>query len=239
MNRRIYSAEAVILAGGAGNRMGKEYENEQKCLLPIDGEPILGQVLESLSKGLGSAAITICTSHKSAEVYDFVQKNTPKGLDVSFLSDDGISKTTHLYRATKGMTRGSFLGTAGDIVVDPSVYADTYEAIANNSDSIASIAMSPELAEADTHALGKIMGGKAIELTWPPSIMPDKDHLRDMTVWGMNQRFYEYADGHPELGAFPQLLHHAISEGEDIPGVAHIGRWVHVAYPQDLAKTMQ
>jgi len=217
--------------------MGSEYRNEQKCLLEIDGQPILKQVLGALAIAFSRADVTILTSHKSQEVHDFVRKNTPKGLTVEFMDDNGHSNSTYLYKSTRGLTRGTFVGTAGDIVVEPHIYSEVRDAAAN-SDAIAAVAMATDVTQVDTHALGKIKDGLLTELSWPPPTVPDEDHLRDMTVWGINQSFYEYADQNPDRKAFPQLIIRALEEEMDAPAVLYEGQWVHVGYPHDLNKSM-
>lgn len=234
---RQFEAEAVILAGGTGSRLGASGEGRQKCLMPIDGKPILGHVLGSLSLAFESANVTLCVSYKADEVYEYVKNNRPSNIEVDFLEDEGHSKTAKLFLGTRGLTSGPFLATAGDLVVRPELYRETFDLV-KGGDVFASAALSPELDEADTHALGRISMGRVTELILPSPACANEDQLRDMTVWGMTQDFYEYAESHPHIGAVPNLLNTAISEGKIVAGHLYEDKWVHVAYPEDLSKSM-
>ena len=55
---------AVILAAGSGMRMGKYGENLPKCMLPINGKPIIEWQIERL-KGIGLSDIIIITGYKA------------------------------------------------------------------------------------------------------------------------------------------------------------------------------
>jgi L-glutamine-phosphate cytidylyltransferase len=58
---------AVILAAGSGMRMGKYGEDLPKCMLPINGKPIIEWQIERL-KGIGLSDITIITGYKAETI---------------------------------------------------------------------------------------------------------------------------------------------------------------------------
>jgi choline kinase len=58
---------AVILAAGSGMRMGKYGEDLPKCMLPINGKPIIEWQLERLN-GIGLSDIIIITGYKAEKI---------------------------------------------------------------------------------------------------------------------------------------------------------------------------
>ena len=58
---------AVILAAGSGVRMGKYGKNLPKCMLPINGKPIIEWQIEKL-KGIGISDISIITGYKAETI---------------------------------------------------------------------------------------------------------------------------------------------------------------------------
>lgn len=64
--------EVIILAGGQGSRLGELGRETQKCLLPIDGMPMLGHILDSLIDAFGSIDLKVAVSYKSDQVKRFV-----------------------------------------------------------------------------------------------------------------------------------------------------------------------
>lgn len=231
-------SEVVILAGGAGVRLGKSANGQQKCLLPIDGKPVLGHVLDGLSEALGAINVIVSVSYKAADVCDFVKKHAPRSMKADFMYDDGGSRLAQIVAATKGKTAGSFLVVAGDIVTEPWIFREVYESV-NKPGVLASTAVSSKLDEVDTHALCKVTPlGQVIEVLSPPPTDPPSGYLREMTIRGFSQRFYEYADRYPKQPGVPQLFQEAINDGEIINGVMYERPWIHIGYPDDLKKSM-
>ncbi len=237
MIKEFFSAEAIVFAGGPGIRMGDLTKNYQKCLLLIDGKPILGHVLDALSKALGSTKVTICVSYRANDVRSYVNTNTPGGMLVDYLFDEGDSKTAVIYRSLKQRVHGPSIGSAGDIIVDPSAYKKGYERLLEGG-VFASVVLSPRLDEAKTHAVGKISEGRVTEFRYPGPINLDADYLRDLNIWGINEDFYGFADRNLHIQTVSRLLQEAVTNQRYVAGTLYQERWVHVAYPEDLNKTI-
>jgi NDP-sugar pyrophosphorylase family protein len=232
------TVQAVILAGGFGRRMGIITENTQKCLLPIDGKPILGHIFDSLLEAFGSVNVLMCVSFKADDVKEFVDKNKPNKMFVSYIWDSGYSRTADLYRGIEDHISGPFIGISGDMIVLSDAYKSGFEKFETER-MFASVTLSPKLNEANSHAVGKIKNNQLISLILPAPEKLDSDHLRDMTVWCLDDRYYIFARKYPEIGAMPKLLQKAIEEGKYIVGNVYNGKWIHIGYPNDLSKIMR
>lgn len=232
------TSQAIILAGGLGKRMGSVTENTQKCLLPIDGKPILSHVLESLSEAFGSVNVLMCVSFKANEVKEFVDRNKPNKMTVDYLWDNGISKTADIYRGVEGHISGPFIGISGDMIARPEAYKSGLEKFESEK-AFASVTLSPKLDEIDSHAVGKVEGNRLLFLALPAPEILDSDHLRDMTIWCLDDRYYAFAKQYPEIGAMPRLFQKAIENGVYITGDVYRGKWIHIGYSGDLSKSMK
>ena len=62
---------AVVLAGGRGARMGEATNEMQKCMLPVEGQPVLQHILDNVQLAFGSANIVIATGHQGASVREY------------------------------------------------------------------------------------------------------------------------------------------------------------------------
>ena len=52
--------QALILAAGMGNRLGKYTKNNTKCMLDINGKTLITRALEALeSNGIGKCVIVV------------------------------------------------------------------------------------------------------------------------------------------------------------------------------------
>jgi mannose-1-phosphate guanylyltransferase len=65
--------KAVLLAAGPGTRLGTLTQKTPKCLLPVDGKPILGWWLETLAR-LGVTEALVNTHHLAAQVEAFASR---------------------------------------------------------------------------------------------------------------------------------------------------------------------
>lgn len=75
----------IILAGGKGSRLAPWVA--PKCLLPINGVPILGRLLTHLENH-GIEDVVICTGYRAKDIREFVLQRKTRLLNVYF-SDAG------------------------------------------------------------------------------------------------------------------------------------------------------
>lgn len=73
---------AVLLVAGLGTRLRPLTDNTPKCLLPIDGMPLLGIWLEKLLAA-GVTEILINTHWLANQVNAYIEQNTPQNLKVT------------------------------------------------------------------------------------------------------------------------------------------------------------
>ena len=64
---------ALVMAGGAGTRLGERTRNTPKPLLPVGGRPILDHVLERLETS-GVATILVSVHYLSEKIEDFLKE---------------------------------------------------------------------------------------------------------------------------------------------------------------------
>jgi NDP-sugar pyrophosphorylase family protein len=62
--------------------------------------------------------------------------------------------------------------------------------------------------------------------------------IDNMTMWGFNQRIFAYMRRYPQLTAMPHILSQALIDKESVVANVYQEHWVHVAYPDDLNKSM-
>jgi len=75
------SMKAVLLVAGLGTRLRPITEHTPKCLVPINGEPLLAIWLKKLVQA-GVTEVLINTHWLAQSVVDFLAANTPQGLKV-------------------------------------------------------------------------------------------------------------------------------------------------------------
>lgn len=117
---------AVILAAGRGARLAPLTDAVPKCLLPVNGRPILDRQLEALRR-CGIEEVTVVTGHAADRV------------DAHLANRPGIGTVRNLRYATTDnlaschAARARFAGEAtvllnGDTLFEPEILADLLEA---------------------------------------------------------------------------------------------------------------
>ena len=78
------TAEAIIIAGGLGTRLGNMTELQQKCLIQVEDKPILGHILDSLVAAFGSVRAIVAVGYLADTVVDYLSKNTQKNVHIVY-----------------------------------------------------------------------------------------------------------------------------------------------------------
>ncbi len=97
--------EGMILAAGAGTRLGSLTDELPKALVQVGGKPLLGWVAESMAKA-GVTRIIINTHHHEASIRTFVQESGPPGVsfvlspepDGPYETGGGLLRAASLFR---------------------------------------------------------------------------------------------------------------------------------------------
>lgn len=143
--------EAILLAGGRGRRMGELTLETQKCLLPIDGKPVLGYVLDSLLLAFGSVDLKIAVNYKAGEVKKFVDNYKSAKISVKYVPhEDGVD-SWGAYFSMKNEVSSPFIGLPGDVITEPRVYEDALINYYSRSVDLI-MSLSPKIDKVDTHA---------------------------------------------------------------------------------------
>lgn len=234
------SVEAIILAGGYGQRMREHTANQQKCLLKIDGQPAIQHVMNALIDAFGSINLIIVTGFQKEQVEKYVNAHKQPNMNVQYVYHTPGSPTWSLYADMRDRIRGVFLGAPGDVIALPEVYQKTLE-LFEKEQVDAAVALSPNLNEAPTHGVGKMQQTKLVELQTPPPKTFDPDHLRSMTIWASKAtiferfRIYEEAAGRSLTG----VLQKALRDRGNLAGYKYMDPWIHLGTVEDLNKKLR
>lgn len=81
--------KALIFAAGLGTRLRPITDTMPKALVPVNGKPLLGHLIEKL-KDNGFTEIVINIHHFPQQIRDYVAENDSFGIDVKF-SDESLA----------------------------------------------------------------------------------------------------------------------------------------------------
>ncbi|MFH1381501.1 MAG: phosphocholine cytidylyltransferase family protein, partial [Chloroflexota bacterium] len=87
--------KAIILAAGIGSRLTPFTEHTPKCLAPINGVPILHNMLTNLSNS-GVEETVIIVGYLKEKIYDSIGASF-NGMKVSYIESDRYANTNNIY----------------------------------------------------------------------------------------------------------------------------------------------
>jgi histidinol-phosphate/aromatic aminotransferase/cobyric acid decarboxylase-like protein/choline kinase len=87
--------QAIILAAGMGNRLGKYTQNNTKCMLSINGKTLAERALDALDNA-GIRKCIFVVGYKKENVISFLG-NRYKNIDIIYVSNDIYDKTNNIY----------------------------------------------------------------------------------------------------------------------------------------------
>lgn len=87
--------QAIILAAGMGKRLGEYTKNNTKCMVPVNGVPLIDRMLGQLSK-LNLQRVVIVVGYEGQQLMDYVGTNY-QGLPVEYVTNPVYDKTNNIY----------------------------------------------------------------------------------------------------------------------------------------------
>tara|TARA_B100000035_G_scaffold72540_1_gene59877 strand:- start:6701 stop:8005 length:1305 start_codon:yes stop_codon:yes gene_type:complete len=110
-------SQAVILAGGRGERLSKLYKNTPKCLVKLYGKPILQYQLEILEREKFSEVI-ILTHHLSEKIEKFISSYNSNSLSIRVIKEDKPLGTAGSLISNLEELQKQFCLVYGDLIFD-------------------------------------------------------------------------------------------------------------------------
>jgi histidinol-phosphate/aromatic aminotransferase/cobyric acid decarboxylase-like protein/GTP:adenosylcobinamide-phosphate guanylyltransferase len=115
--------QSIILAAGCGARMRPLTDHTHKTLLRIDGDTLIGRLLEALQE-CGVRRVLIVTGHEAAQVETHLQDRFP-GLQLRFVRNEQYATTNNIVSLALAFEHVSFdedlLLVEADLVMDVAV----------------------------------------------------------------------------------------------------------------------
>jgi histidinol-phosphate/aromatic aminotransferase/cobyric acid decarboxylase-like protein/choline kinase len=130
--------QAIILAAGMGNRLGKYTKNNTKCMLGINGKTLAERALDALDDA-GIRKCIFVVGYKKENVIAFLG-NRYKNIEITYVSNDVYDKTNNiysLYLAKDYLLQDDTLLLESDLIFENRLISDM---LADNEPSIAAVA---------------------------------------------------------------------------------------------------
>ena len=213
--------QAVILAGGEGQRLRPFTANRPKVMLFIAGKPILQYVVEALAQN-GIRNLVIVIGYRREEVFDYMGSGERFGVDITYATQEKQLGTAHALAQAKDVTEDEFLVLPGDNLIE--------------ADAIAQfVAVKPEavlVKRVDNPArYGVVTIDKGVVKDIAEKPKEAKSNVASTGIYAFTKQIYDFIE--PELD-IPDVLNNMIAQGKQLRAQETDGTWLDVAYPWDI-----
>lgn len=115
--------QAVILAAGMGKRLGEYTKNNTKCMVPVNGTPLIDRTLGQLSK-LELSRVVIVVGYEGKKLMDYLGTERD-GLKIEYVNNPIYDKTNNIYSlalAEKQLQEDDTLLIESDLIFDDGMF---------------------------------------------------------------------------------------------------------------------
>lgn len=115
--------QAIILAAGMGKRLGEYTQNNTKCMVPVNGTPIIDRLLTQLSS-LTLRRVVIVVGYEGQKLIDYIGNRYP-ALKIEYVNNPIYDKTNNIYSlalAKDKMQEDDTLLIESDLIFDDKMF---------------------------------------------------------------------------------------------------------------------
>ena len=115
--------QAIILAAGMGKRLGEYTKNNTKCMVPVNGTPLIDRTLNQLSK-LGLNRVVIVVGYEGKKLMDYLGTER-NGLKIEYVNNPIYDKTNNIYSlalAKEQLQEDDTLLIESDLIFDDGMF---------------------------------------------------------------------------------------------------------------------
>lgn len=87
--------QAIILAAGMGKRLGEYTQNNTKCMVPVNGVPLIDRMLDQLSR-INLNRVVIVVGFEGQKLMDYVG-HEHNGLRIEYIENPVYDRTNNIY----------------------------------------------------------------------------------------------------------------------------------------------
>ncbi len=115
--------QALILAAGMGKRLGEYTKNNTKCMVPVNGVPLIDRVLLQLSK-LSLKRVVIVVGYEGQKLMSYLGQEQ-HGLKIEYVNNPVYNKTNNIYSlalAKEKLQEDDTLLIESDLIFDDGMF---------------------------------------------------------------------------------------------------------------------
>lgn len=116
--------QAIILAAGMGKRLGEFTKHNTKCMVPVNGVPMIDRLLKQLC-GLNLGRVVIVVGYEGQKLIDYIGSRFEDKLKIEYINNPIYYKTNNIYSlalAKEKLIEDDTLLIESDLLLDDSMF---------------------------------------------------------------------------------------------------------------------
>lgn len=116
--------QAIILAAGMGRRLGEYTKDNTKCMVPVNGTPLIDRLLGQLSR-LQLSRVVIVVGYEGRKLIDHIEAIKPAGVNIEYVDNPIYDRTNNIYSlalAKDKMMEDDTLLLESDLIFDDRMF---------------------------------------------------------------------------------------------------------------------
>lgn len=116
--------QAIILAAGMGKRLGEFTKHNTKCMVPVNGVPMIDRLLKQLC-GLNLERVVIVVGYEGQKLIDYIGSRFEDKLKIEYINNPIYYKTNNIYSlalAKEKLIEDDTLLIESDLLLDDSMF---------------------------------------------------------------------------------------------------------------------
>jgi len=141
----------VIMAAGRGSRLMPLTKDKPKCLVEVNGKPIIKHIYDNICKNISKPNLYIICGYKKKVLIDYCYKNK---IDAEFIYQNRLDGTANAIFMTNPYIKEDFVVLSGDIIYS----AEEIKKLMDNKNSLLYTEMNDRLYEYGTMEIRELVG---------------------------------------------------------------------------------
>lgn len=228
--------KCVILAAGEGSRLFPITENRPKPMLTIGGIPVIGRVIDCLSKNKIKELIMII-GHKKEIIQDYLKDGSSFGVNIEYVVQPNFLGTANALNLTKDYFKGDdFLGIYGDLFIRPKTITKVLEEYHRTGEFVVGIT---SVKKPENYGLVKTKDHYITRIDEKPKVNTKSDHQINAGIYVFKNEIFDAIKSTKKSsrGEFEitDSINQLIKNGEKIRTVLlNNEEWMDIGNPWDL-----
>ena len=227
--------KALILAGGKGVKMRPFTYEMPKCLIPVNGRPVLDYTIENLRRH-DIRDIILSIGYHGEKIREHVGDGGRYGVKITYLEQKSSAAGTAapLRQAKKLLGAEPFVLYYADVLAKIN-YDDMFDFhIAN--DGVTTMALT-SVAKSSDWGVVRVQGSKVYSFLEKPDHRKDLSKIINVGIYICEPRIFDYVSASAkrlEKDVFPKLV-----EQHKLTGYIFAGQWFDVGNPESYKQAVE